>query len=136
MNARVDLRFSLVAIFVIFGSLLGIVIVQTAIVQDRVELDRVNIELEVAREQNRQLRFALIELEAPERVIDVAEQRLGMIRPDRREYLPGIDPAMVEISPPQVANPFAAAPLSAVLQQRLSAVEQSADQDEESDIEQ
>ena len=136
MSARVDLRFSLVAILVVFGSLLGIVIVQTAIVQDRVELDRINVELEVAREQNRQLRFVLIELEAPERVIDVAEQRLGMVRPDRREYLPGVDPAMVQIAPPQVANPFAPAPLSAGLRERLAAVERPVEQAQESDTEQ
>jgi len=123
MSARLDVHFTLVAICVIFGSLLGIVVVQTAIVQDRVELDQVNVELEVARDINRQLRFTLIELEAPERVIDVAQDRLGMVRPNRREYLPGLDPALVEIDAPRVANPFGAAPITDALESRLAAVE-------------
>ena len=98
--------FSVVAIVVIFGSLLGTVIVQTFIVQNRVRLDAVNAELESAREENQRLRLEVIELEAPERILETAVDRLGMTRPAERSYLPGLDPDLVEIAPPGVGDPF------------------------------
>jgi len=98
--------FSVVAVVVIFGSLLGIVVVQTFIVQNRVQLDAINAELELAREHNQQLRLEVIELEAPERILETAVNRLGMTRPAERTYLPGHDPDLVEIDPPGIADPF------------------------------
>ena len=100
---------------VVFGSLLGIVVVQTFIVQNRVQLDAVNSELSVARERNQELRLRVIELEAPERILDTAVSRLGMIRPDERTYLPGVDPDLVEIRLPPSGNPFGPSPLPASL---------------------
>lgn len=98
--------FSVVAVVVIFGSLLGIVIVQTFIVQNRVQLDAVNVELEEARERNQQLNLQVIELEAPERILETAVSRLGMTRPPERTYLPGLDPDLEVIGPPIVGDPF------------------------------
>ena len=108
--------FSVVAVVVIFGSLLGIVIVQTFIVQNRVHLDAVNAELELAREHNQRLRLEVIELEAPERILETAVDRLGMTRPAERSYLPGLDPDLVEIDPPGVGDPFGPGELPAHLQ--------------------
>lgn len=98
--------FSVVAVVVIFGSLLGIVVVQTFIVQNRVKLDAVTSDLSEARELNQQLRLEVIELEAPERILETAVTRLGMTRPAERTYLPGIDPDLVEIAPPGLGDPF------------------------------
>lgn len=98
--------FSVVAVVVIFGSLLGIVVVQTFIVQNRVRLDAVNADLDDAREINQQLRLEVIELEAPERILDTAVTRLGMTRPAERTYLPGKDPDLEEIRPPGPGDPF------------------------------
>jgi cell division protein FtsL len=106
-----DVVFTAVAVVVVFGSLLGIVVVQTFIVQNRVQLDSVNRELSVEREQNQQLRLEVIELEAPERILDTAVTRLGMSRPDERTYLPGIDPDLVNIRTPPAGDPFGPAPL-------------------------
>ena len=106
-----SLSFAAVALIVVFGSLLGIVVLQTFIVQTRVELDQLDRELQTARDHNRQLRLAVIELEAPERVLSVAIERLGMTRPDQRRYLPGIDPAVEQVSLPTSDNPFGPAPL-------------------------
>lgn len=105
------MKFSMVAIVVVFGSLLGTVVVQTFIVQNRVTLDAVNNDLADAREQNQQLRLQVIELEAPERILETAVTRLGMIRPDERTYLPGIDPDLVEVRLPPSGDPFGPAPL-------------------------
>lgn len=96
----------MVAIVVVFGSLLGIVVVQTFIVQNRVTWDEVNSELVEARELNQTLRLEVIELEAPERILETAITRLGMVRPDERTYVPGIDPDLVEVRLPPAGDPF------------------------------
>ena len=108
---RGDVIFSMIAITVVFGSLLGIVVLQTFIVQTRVNLDAVNSDLAEARERNQQLQLEVIELEAPERILDAAVTRLGMVRPDERTYLPGIDPNLVEVRLPPSGDPFGPAPL-------------------------
>jgi cell division protein FtsL len=112
--------FSVVAIVVVFGSLLGIVVVQTFIVQNRVQLDAVTRDLVEVRERNQQLRLQVIELEAPERILDTAVLRLGMVRPDERKYLPGIDPNLVEIRTPPPGDPFGPAPLPETLTEETS----------------
>lgn len=104
-------RFSMVAIIVVFGSLLGTVVVQTFIVENRVRWDAVNSELAEAREVNQQLRLEVIELEAPERILDTAVTRLGMVRPDERTYVPGIDPTVTEVRLPPSGDPFGPGPL-------------------------
>lgn len=101
----------MVAIIVVFGSLLGTVVVQTFIVENRVRWDAVNTELAEAREVNQRLRLAVIELEAPERILDTAVTRLGMVRPDERTYVPGIDPTVTEVRLPPPGDPFGPAPL-------------------------
>jgi len=105
----------MVALLVVFGSLLGIVVVQTFIVQNRVKLDSVDAELAQARERNQHLRLQVIELEAPERILETATTRLGMVRPDERTYLPGVDPDLVEVRLPPSGNPFGPAALPASL---------------------
>lgn len=108
---RGDLSFAAFSLAVVFGSLLGIVVLQTFIVQNRVDLDRVSRELDIARDENQHLRLSVLELEAPGRVQDVALGRLGMIRPVERQYLPGIDPMTVQVATPKSKDPFGPAPL-------------------------
>ena len=116
-----NFTFPLVALLVVFGSLLGIVVVQTFIVQNRVQLDAVNADLNVERALNQELRLEVIELESPERILEAAVTRLGMVRPDERTYLPGVDPDLNVIrQPPEVGDPFGPAPLSAALVERFS----------------
>jgi len=110
---RGDVVFSVVAVVVVFGSLLGTVVVQTFIVQNRVKLDAVTAQLNVERERNQELRLQVIELEAPKRIIDTASENLGMVRPEQRTYLPGIDPMLETIAPPPPGDPFGPAPLPA-----------------------
>jgi len=113
---RGNVWFSMVAILVVFGSLLGIVVVQTFIVQNRVKWDSVNNELVEAREQNQRLRLQVIELEAPERILETAVTRLGMVRPEERTYVPGVDPDLVEVRLPPAGDPFGPGPLPEFLE--------------------
>lgn len=113
--------FPVVAVVVVFGSLLGIVIVQTFIVQNRVQLDTISSELSAEQALNQELRLEVIELESPERILDTAVRRLGMIRPEERTYLPGIDPDLQAIlQPPATGDPFGPAPLSEELAERFA----------------
>ena len=116
-----NFTFPLVALIVVFGSLLGIVVVQTFIVQNRVQLDAVNAGLNTERALNQELRLEVIELESPERILDAAVTRLGMVRPAQRTYLPGVDPDLNAIvQPPATGDPFGPAPLSDALIDRFS----------------
>ncbi len=120
MNRSSNFVFPVVALVVVFGSLLGIVVVQTFIVQNRVQLDSISAELEAERARNQQLRLEVLELEAPERILDTAISQLGMIRPEERTYLPGVDPDLQAIvQPPAVGDPFGPAPLSDDLRERF-----------------
>lgn len=115
-----SLIFPAVAIIVVFGSLLGIVVVQTFIVQNRVQLDAVSVELTAERAINQELRLEVIELEAPARILETAVERLGMIRPAERTYLPGVDPNLAAIlQPPVQGDPFGPAQLSSELKVRF-----------------
>lgn len=116
-----NLIFPVISILVVFGSLLGIVVIQTFIVQNRVQLDSISVELSEERALNQALRLDVIELEAPERILETASSRLGMIRPTARTYLPGVDPDLQAIvQPPRRGDPFGPAPLSAELVERFN----------------
>ncbi len=108
---RLGVPFALVAAVIVFGSLLGNVVFQTAILQTRLQLDDVNGRLVEAREQNRRLRLTVMELESPDRVLAGAVDGLGMVRPDARRYLPGVDPTIDSIRQPEGADPFGPGPL-------------------------
>ena len=127
MTRPTNLAFPVLALLVVFGSLLGIVVLQTLIVENRVRLDVVSAELSEERATNQELRLEVIELESPERILEAAANRLGMVRPAERIYLPGIDPDLEAIfQPPPVGDPFGPAPLSDDLMNRFTLTLQAA----------
>lgn len=106
-----DLRVISLIGFVGLGAMFGIVVLQAMIVQNRLQLDDVSDQLEEAQAENERLQFEVIELESPNRIQEVAIGHLGLERPERRSYLPGVDPIITTIAPPLDENPFAPAPL-------------------------
>ena len=91
------------------------------------QLDLVSSELAVEQAINQELRLEVIELESPERILEAASNRLGMIRPAERVYLPGIDPDLEAIfQPPASGDPFGPAPLTDELVNRFSLTLQAA----------
>ncbi len=122
IQGRSKLTFPLVAVIVVFGSLLGTVAVQTLIVQNRVQLDQVQAQIAEQEALNQELWLEVVELESPERILEAATSQLGMIRPGERTYLPGVDPDLVVIAQPApTGDPFGQAPLSDELVSRFSA---------------
>lgn len=76
--------------------LFGLVGFQAAIVANQSRLDDLDSQLDEAARANQQLRLQVAELEAPDRIRDFATTALGMVEPDRVEYLEPISQAELD----------------------------------------
>src|SRR4051794_23368450 len=71
----------------IFLMLFGLVVVHTMLLQNQQRLDHLDAQVSDAQAHYQQLRLQVAQLEAPQRIIDVATQKLGMVPPDGTTYL-------------------------------------------------
>ena len=96
--------FSVIAVFLASLLLAGF---HSVLVDGQFEVDRLQRRLDTAQEQAQVLRVEVARLESPDRILEVAQGRLGMVPPPERLYLatflPG-DPAQPVPAP--VGNPF------------------------------
>lgn len=69
------------------GLAFGVAISQVLVAQNQDRLDKLNTELRTEQERYDKLRFEVAELESPERVVAVAQERLGMIEPPQVNYV-------------------------------------------------
>lgn len=76
-----------VAVITAVVVLFALATLQAVIVDRQTNLDNVNNELEGVRAVNDKLRLNVARAEAPERVVTVAINSLGMVEPERRMYL-------------------------------------------------
>ena len=67
--------------------LFGVVAFHAVLSQGQLQLDRLQTEAETQQAKYDRLRLQVAELEAPERVVAVAQQRLGMVPPPGVTYL-------------------------------------------------
>jgi cell division protein FtsL len=76
----------------LFAGLFALAVVHTLLVQGQIRLDQ--LDEQVAEEQGRyqELRLQVAELESPERIVAVAQTRLGMVSPDDIVYLSPAEP--------------------------------------------
>jgi hypothetical protein len=100
-----------VAMFVIVGA-------QTLIVQQQRHIDQVNGRITAAEDQAEQLKMDLAELQSPERIVNEAKGRLGMVQAPSPVYLlPGADDdtraAEVPAATPSTTVPKATTPTTA-----------------------
>lgn len=79
------------AVFVI-AALFGLAIAHTMLAQGEDHLVEMDTRLDAASERNRELSAEVAALEAPERVEQEAEGRLGMVRPEQVRWLAAVDP--------------------------------------------
>ncbi|MDE0928398.1 MAG: hypothetical protein OSA06_06530 [Acidimicrobiales bacterium] len=77
------------AVFVLLLSLAGF---RSVLVSEQFGLDRLNARLENAQEQSQVLRMEVARLENPDRILAVAQGRLGMVPPPARVYLAAVVP--------------------------------------------
>ena len=84
--------FAGVGVVFVVAALFGLAIAHTMLAQGEDRLVEMDARLDVAAERNRELSAEVAALEAPDRVEQEAEGRLGMIRPEEVQWLVEIDP--------------------------------------------
>ncbi len=83
---------SVFAIVMVFGALLSAALVQTMVVQNQVESDKLADQIEEQRLLQDKLSLEVAQLESPDRILDEAQNKLGMVTPDNRPYLAPVVP--------------------------------------------
>jgi cell division protein FtsL len=71
----------------VFAVLFGLVVFHTVLLQNQQRLDHLNTEVNDAQATYQSLRLQVAQLEAPQRIIDVATNKLGMVPSDGTTYL-------------------------------------------------
>jgi cell division protein FtsL len=71
----------------IFAMLFGLVVVHTMLLQNQQRLDKLDQQVSDAQGEYQARRLEVAQLEAPQRIIDVATHKLGMVPPDGTTYL-------------------------------------------------
>ena len=101
-------RMGVLAVVVFFFMLFGVASFHGVVVGEQFEFDRLQRRLDDGLQRAQVLRNEVARLENPDRILAVAEGRLGLVPPGERVHLaiaPPSDPAAV-LRPP-VGNPFA-----------------------------
>jgi cell division protein FtsL len=68
----------------------GVAISQVIVAQNQDRLDKLNHRVDAAQQRYERLRYQVAELESPERVVAAAHNRLGMIEPQKVNYVPPV----------------------------------------------
>jgi cell division protein FtsB len=91
----------------VFVLLLALAGFRSVLVSEQFGLDRLNARLENAQEQSQVLRMEVARLENPDRILAVAQGRLGMVPPPARVYLAAVVPGdLLHPVPAPSYNPF------------------------------
>src|SRR5258705_8705737 len=100
--ARRRLSLGVVTVLVVgavFVMLFGLVVFHTLLLQNQQRLDRLDAQVSDAQAHYQSLRLQVAQLESPQRIMDVATQKLGMVPPDGTTYLtPAADEAATSTS--------------------------------------
>jgi cell division protein FtsL len=88
-----------IALVLLFGSMLGLAVFHSILVQGQLHLDQTNRQIEQEQARERELRLQVAQLAAPDRILAAAEQR-GMVQPNDRKYLAAVVPSNVVPPPP------------------------------------
>ncbi len=75
------------AVGAVFAVLFGLVVCHTLLLQNQQRLDRISADVTDAQAKYQSLRLQVAQLQAPQRIIDVATHKLGMVPPDGTTYL-------------------------------------------------
>ena len=82
----------------VFGSMLGLAVFHSVLVQGQLHIDRLDSQITTEQERETALRLQVAQLGAPARII-VAARDQGMVPPDDRKFLAAIVPGVV-VPPP------------------------------------
>jgi cell division protein FtsL len=81
-----------VAVLSVAGALITVAAGQAIVADSQVHLDTINQELSSALAQNENLQLSRAKLAAPARILQLAEERYGMVVPRSVTYLAPLDP--------------------------------------------
>ena len=95
-SALVTTACAVAALFVVFFAL---VVFHTVMLQNQQRLDRLDDQVEAAQSKYEHLRLEVAQLEAPQRVVDAATQKLGMVPAAGTTYLTPSSPEGAEAPP-------------------------------------
>ena len=79
--------FGTMALLTLFVALFGMAAFHAVIVQGQDRIDALDEQVGVARSETQRLRLRLAELMAPDRIVEEAKSRLGMVEPPSVVYL-------------------------------------------------
>jgi cell division protein FtsL len=68
----------------------GVAISQVIVAQNQDRLDNLNRRAAAAQQRYEKLRYQVAQLESPERIVAAAHNRLGMIEPQKVNYVPPV----------------------------------------------
>jgi cell division protein FtsL len=74
----------------------GVAISQVIVAQNQDRLDKLNHRVDAAQQRYERLRYQVAQLESPERIVAAAHNRLGMVEPQRVNYVPPVVDNQVE----------------------------------------
>jgi hypothetical protein len=77
----------LVGAGIVISALFALAVMHALLIGGQIRLDGMQREVAAEAEEIRRLRLRVAELEAPDRVLDVARRRLGMVQPGEVGYL-------------------------------------------------
>jgi cell division protein FtsL len=80
-------KISVLAFVALFASVLGVVVFQTLRAQNQTTLDALDHQVAAEQDRGKELRLQLADAESPDRIVAIAEQKLGMIAPNDVAYL-------------------------------------------------
>ncbi|HEV2768299.1 MAG TPA: hypothetical protein VGV63_11420 [Acidimicrobiales bacterium] len=100
LRQRRSRRLLVVAAVLVGASLLALAASHAMMISTQVRLDDLDQRVVEAQARHQALRLEVATLEAPDRVVSVAQERLGMVSPDTVTYLQAAAPAESAPEPP------------------------------------
>jgi len=125
---------ALVGVGMVIAALLALAVMHALLIGGQVRLDGMQGDVAAETEAIRRLELRVAELESPDRVLDVARDRLGMVQPSEVGYLlpvgvPGAPEEPVRVAaaeaPAPEPAPDADAPAEATVSREQAEVEQA-----------
>lgn len=101
---------ALVAVGIVIAALLGLAVMHAVLIGGQVRLDAMRSGVAAETEAIRRLELRVAELESPDRVLDVARDRLGMVQPTEVGYLLPVGVEGADTEPVRVEAAVAPAP--------------------------
>ncbi len=102
-------------VMLVSAGLFAVVVAHVVLTQNQFRLDRLRQQVATETAKNERLRLEVAQAQSPARIVQMAEQRLGMVVPSTITYLEPVSPGTVPPAPPPTtpASPRSTVPAGA-----------------------